>query len=119
MCGMGLIEVRGIRLFAYHGCLREEESIGGHYRVDVSVRSEFGRAEASDKLVDTVDYGRVAAIVAREMAVRSKLIEHVAGRILSSLREQWPGSFTWKISVVKEHPPIEGSVEEVAYTLEG
>ena len=116
---MGLIEVRGIRVFAYHGCLREEESIGGHYRVDVAVYGEFGRAEASAKLVDTVDYGRVAAIVVREMGVRSKLIEHVAARILASLREQWPRSFTWKIIVVKEHPPIDGSVEEVTYTLEG
>ncbi|MBK9421766.1 MAG: dihydroneopterin aldolase [Flavobacteriales bacterium] len=116
---MGLIEVKGIKLFAYHGCLAEEGSIGGHYRVDVGVHGDLGRAQHSDKLADTIDYGRITAIVAREMAVRSKLIEHVAGRILAGLREEWPHGFTWRITLVKEHPPIAGSVDEVAYTLEG
>lgn len=116
---MGLIEVKGIKLFAYHGCLAEEGSIGGHYRVDVGVQGDLGRAERSDKLGDTIDYGRIAAIVSQEMAIRSHLIEHVAARILASLRKEWPHGFTWRITLVKEHPPISGSVEEVAYTLEG
>jgi hypothetical protein len=32
-------------LFAYHGCLKEEGSIGGHYRVDVAVEGDLDRAE--------------------------------------------------------------------------
>ena len=116
---MGLIEVKGIKLYAYHGCLNEEGSIGGHYRVDVGVQGDLGRAQQSDKLADTIDYGRITALVAREMATPSKLIEHVAGRILGALREEWPHGFTWRIVLVKDHPPIAGSVEEVAYTLEG
>ena len=116
---MGLIEVKGIKLFAYHGCLAEEGSIGGHYRVDVGVQGDFGRAQRSDKLADTIDYGRITAIVATEMAIPSKLIEHVAARILAGLRNEWPHGFAWRINLVKEHPPIAGSVDEVAYTLEG
>ena len=38
---MGLIEVNGIRVFAYHGCLAEEATIGGLYRVDVQVEGDF------------------------------------------------------------------------------
>lgn len=115
---MGLIEVNGIRVFAFHGCLPEEERIGGHYRVDVCVRGDFSAAESSDALNDTVDYGRVAAVVREQMAVRSRLIEHVAARILSALKQEWPGKETWTVRLVKERPPVHGDVDEAVYTAE-
>lgn len=43
---MGLIEVNGIRVFAYHGCLDEEARIGGHYLVDVHVEGSLPRLSA-------------------------------------------------------------------------
>lgn len=116
---MGLIEVNGIKVYAYHGCLPEEAGIGGHFRVDVSVRGDFSKAETSDELADTVDYGRVTAIVQEQLSVRSKLIEHVAARILSGLKAEWPQHGPWRVRLVKERPPIEGDVEAAAITLEG
>ncbi|MBK9175330.1 MAG: dihydroneopterin aldolase [Flavobacteriales bacterium] len=116
---MGLIEVKGIRVFAFHGCLPEEERIGGQYRVDVCVNGDFLAAEDSDRLNDTIDYGRVTDLVREQMAVRSKLIEHVAGRILSSLKAEWPGRGTWTVCVVKERPPVRGDVDEAVYTAVG
>jgi dihydroneopterin aldolase len=53
---MGLMEVNGIRVFAYHGCLEEEGRIGGHFRVDVTVHGDLGAAETSDRLEHAVDY---------------------------------------------------------------
>ena len=116
---MGLIEVNGIRVFAYHGCLEEEGRIGGHYRVDVSVEGRFTTAEQGDDLRDTVDYGRVTALVLREMAVRSRLIEHVARRILDALKAEWDPAYRWRVRLVKERPPINGDVDEAVYTIEG
>lgn len=116
---MGLIEVNGIRVFAFHGCLPEEERIGGHYRVDVSVSGDFSVAQDRDRLSDTIDYGRVTDLVREQMAVRSRLIEHVAGRILSSLKAEWPGRGAWKVRIVKERPPVHGDAEEAVYTAEG
>lgn len=116
---MGLIEVKGIRVYAYHGCLSEEGRIGGHYSVDVAVEGDMARAERSDKLADTIDYSRVTAIVVEEMAVRSKLIEHVAARILAALHKEWPHGFTWRVRLEKEHPPIAGAVDCVVYTVAG
>ncbi|MEO8590586.1 MAG: dihydroneopterin aldolase [Flavobacteriales bacterium] len=116
---MGLIEVNGIRVFAYHGCLEEEARIGGHYRVDVAVEGDFSKAEASDQLRDTVDYGRVTAIVKEQMAQRGKLIEHVGRRIMDALRAEWPADFRWRVRLVKERPPVNGDVDHVVYVLEG
>ncbi|MBP8824338.1 MAG: dihydroneopterin aldolase [Flavobacteriales bacterium] len=116
---MGLIEVKGIRLYAYHGCLSEEGRIGGHYRVDVAVEGDLARAERTDKLSDTIDYSRVTAIVVDQMAVRSKLIEQVAARILAALQKEWPHGMRWRVRLEKEHPPIPGAVDCVVYTVEG
>ncbi|HPJ52359.1 MAG TPA: dihydroneopterin aldolase [Flavobacteriales bacterium] len=116
---MGLIRVNGIRVYAYHGCLAEEGRIGGQFQVDVSVLGDFSNAEASDSLQETVDYGRVTAIVKEQMAIRANLIEHVARRILDALKAEWPGELAWQVRLVKEHPPVAGAVDHVVYELEG
>lgn len=116
---MGVIEVNGIRVYAYHGCLNEEGSIGGHYQVDVTITGDFAKAEQTDKLVDTIDYSRVTAIVKEQMAVRGKLIEHVGRRIFDALKSEWKGGFHWKVRLTKEHPPVAGAVDHVVYVLEG
>lgn len=116
---MGLITVQDIRVHAYHGCLPEEERIGALYRVVVSAEGDFRRAAISDELADTVDYGLLTTIVKAQMAVRSKLIEHVAHRILGALRDQWPNTRRFAVRVVKERPPVDGDVAEVWYEVEG
>ena len=115
---MGVIEVNGIRVFAYHGCLEEEARIGAFYTVDVWVDGDFSNAERTDELNATVDYGRVAAIVRDQMAVRSKLIEHVGRRILDALKVEWTSTLHWKVRVLKHRPPIHGDVAAAVYTLE-
>ena len=39
---MGIIKVTNIRVYAYHGCLKEESVIGSDYSVDVTVEAEDG-----------------------------------------------------------------------------
>ena len=115
---MGLIRLSGIEVYAYHGCLEEEAKIGGHYVVNVSAEADLSDSEASDNLSDTIDYGRVTELVQQEMAIRSNLIEHVARRILDSLKNEW-ASAIWEVELVKLRPPINGNVEQVSYTLRG
>ncbi len=116
---MGVIEVTGIQVFAYHGCLPEEAAIGGPYQVDVAVSGDLTHAERSDLLADTVDYGRVTAIVTEQMAIRSELIEHAARRILDALKTEWPHHGPWRVRLSKMHPPIQGDVARVTYELGG
>ena len=71
------INVEGIRLYAYHGCLPEETKIGGEYIVDVYMVYDFHEAAVKDDLNLTIDYCTVFEICKAEMAIPSKLIEHV------------------------------------------
>ncbi|MGY8911315.1 MAG: dihydroneopterin aldolase, partial [Flavobacteriales bacterium] len=38
---MGIIKVKNIKLYAFHGCLDEEAKIGSEYRVDVKVKADL------------------------------------------------------------------------------
>ena len=77
---MGVITVSGIKLYAYHGCMKEEAKIGSDYEVDVVLESDLSKAAMTDDLTQTIDYVAVNKIVAEEMAIRSKLLEYVAKR---------------------------------------
>lgn len=79
---MGIIQVNNIKLYAFHGCLEEESKIGSDYRVDVEVKVDLKKSAKTDELSDTVDYVHLNHIVKEEMAIRSKLLEEVAQRIL-------------------------------------
>jgi len=115
----GRIEVNGMRFQAHHGCMPEEGVIGGAYRVDVCIDTDLSQPAASDALEDTIDYCDVHRIAAREMAVPSKLIEHVGGRIARSLRDALPTAEHIEVRVTKYAPPIGGDVAEVAIVIAG
>ena len=87
---MGIIRVEDIHCYAYHGCMEEEEVIGTDFTVTVEVSADLARSAQSDLLSETVDYVTISEIVQTEMAIRSKLIEHVAQRILNQLMQRFP-----------------------------
>jgi 7,8-dihydroneopterin aldolase/epimerase/oxygenase len=114
---MATIIVEGIRLHAYHGCLKEEALIGGNYIVDISIAADLSKPSESDKLDDTIDYVTVYEIVKKEMATSSKLIEHVAKRIFDTLKKKFPTTESIKVKITKLNPPIPGEVEKVSIVI--
>jgi dihydroneopterin aldolase len=114
---MGKIQVSNIKLYGNHGCLDEEAKIGSWYRVDVEVEADLSISARTDELSDTVDYVHLNWIVKEEMAIRSKLLEEVAQRILDRFFKEISILEKAKVSVAKINPPIGGNVAEVAVIL--
>lgn len=114
---MGIIKVNNIRVFANHGCLEEEAKIGSQYRVDVTIKASLKKSAKTDNLEDTVDYVHLNHIVKEEMAIRSKLLEEVAQRILNRFFKELKMIKKATIAVSKINPPIGGNVEEVVIIL--
>ncbi len=114
---MGKITVSNIRVYAYHGCLEEESIIGSDYLVTIEIFSDLQKATVSDDLEDTVDYVFINGIVKEEMRISSKLLEHVAKRILDRVFNEIESVTKAVISVSKINPPIDGDVEMVTVTL--
>lgn len=113
-----IIEVNGIKLYAFHGCLEEEARIGGNYTVDVALKTDFSQAAQTDELSQTISYVDINRIVAEEMAIRSKLIEHVGQRIVQRILNETQHLEAVRVKVVKICPPINGDVENTAIIIE-
>ena len=114
---MGIIKVENIRIYANHGCLKEETIIGSDYRVDVRVKANLKPSSNSDSLEDTVDYVFLNKVVREEMAIPSKLLETVAQRIINRFFAEDKLITKATVSVSKINPPIGGDVEMVTIQL--
>ena len=115
---MGVIKLKNIRTFSFHGCLVEESKIGSDYSVDLEIKADLRKSSFSDKLADTVDYVHLNKIVVEEMAIRSKLLEHVAQRIVARIFKEIPAVSRIIVGVSKINPPIGGDVEAVTVQIE-
>lgn len=115
---MGTIKLNNIRTFSYHGCLVEEAKIGSDYRVDLEIKTDLRKSAQTDDLADTVDYVHLNKIVVEEMVIRSKLLEHVAQRIIIRCFAEIPSISRIKLAVSKLNPPIGGDVEAVTIEME-
>lgn len=111
------INIEGIKLYAYHGCLDEEAKIGGNYIVDVYMKTDFSSSAKSDDLSETIDYCAIYEISKKEMAIRSKLIEQVCDRIFNSIRGQFKTLTHLHVRVTKLLPPMNGDVEKVSVEM--
>jgi len=114
---MNKIILKNVRCYSYHGCLNEESIIGSNYLVDFSVVVDLNKSSCSDKLKDTVDYVLLNKIIKKEMSVPSKLLEHVANRILDSAFKRDNRIQKGIVKISKINPPINGDVQRVSIKL--
>ena len=114
---MGIIKLENIRVFSYHGCLKEETKIGSDYLVDLEVKADLQESAKSDLLSDTVDYVFLNKIVREEMLKPSHLLETVAKRILIRILNEDHSVKKATVRVSKLNPPIGGDVEKVTIKM--
>ena len=114
---MGIIKVENIRVFAFHGCLKEEAKIGSDYRVDLEVKVNLQNSAITDKLSDTVNYVFLNKIIREEMTKPSHLLETVAKRMLNRIFNEDQLVKKATVWVSKLNPPIGGDVEMVTIQM--
>ena len=113
----GTVKVENLKIFAYHGCMEEEEIIGSDYVVNIKACCVLSKKAFADDITETVNYVDLARIAEREMAVRSKLLEAVAKRISSSCMKEVPLIDDIFVSISKVCPPINADVESVTVEI--
>ena len=86
--------------------------------IDLLLSVDTSKAEVSDSLQDTVNYQEVFQVVKNEMKVTSKLLEHVGGRILKSVKENFPQIEKATLKIRKMNPPLGGKMDFVSITLD-
>lgn len=113
----GTVKVENLKIFAYHGCMAEEEVIGSDYIVNIKADCTLSKKAFADDITETVNYVDLARIAEREMAVRSNLLESVAKRITSSCMKEVPLIIDIFVSISKVCPPINADVETVTVEI--
>ena len=114
------IYLRNVRFHAFHGVLPQEGIVGNDYLVNLVLDYDFSSAMETDDLQGTLNYAEVYQKVREEMAVPSKLLEHVAGRIAHRLFSDFPEIQKLQLSITKVNPPMgadsDGAGVEVVLT---
>ena len=115
---MDRIYLKNIKIYAYHGCMEEEEKIGSDYLLNLIVFADLNLSCKTDKLENTVDYVVLLDIVKNQMKKRANLLENVADRIVENIISQFPSVKKAVVKIAKLNPPINGNVDEVVIRRE-
>lgn len=115
---MSKIYLEDIKIYAYHGVLPEENIIGTYYILNTELHTDLWKAAESDDLNDTISYADINDIIHDEMKIKSKLLEHVAGRIIAALHKKFPQIDYIKLKITKTAPPMKGEMHGASIELE-
>lgn len=114
---MSKITLENMEFHAYHGCLEHEKQLGNTFQVTLAMELDTTLAGQTDELDDTLNYQAVYDVVKAEMAIPSKLIEHVGQRILDSVFNQFPQIQQLDVKLSKHNPPLGAKVQAVSIFL--
>lgn len=106
---MGLIHLNGLRFFARHGVLPQEQVVGAEFTVNVTIATDFTLAALEDRLDGTISYADAYESVKEEILIPSRLLEHAAWRIALRLLHDFPAADEVTVSLLKQNPPIGGA----------
>ncbi len=109
--------LNGLRFFARHGVGEQERLVGNEFTVDLRMEVGWPRAIHTDNVADTVNYAGVYEAVKAEMAVPSKLLEYVAGRIVKRLFLEFPSVNCIELRLSKRNPPMGADMEAAGVEL--
>lgn len=114
---MSQIILENIQFHAFHGVFPEENVVGNTFVVSLTLDLDLQQASETDNLDDTINYQLIYDVVETEMKIQSKLIEHVAGRILRSVMKTFPQINKTEIRLRKMNPPLGGQVESATIVM--
>ena len=114
---MGIIEIEGMKFYAFHGHFESEQVVGNEFTVNLKIETDCEKAAISDHLNDALNYQTAYEIIKKEMSVNSHLLENVAKRILDSLYSNLKSIVKAEIKISKMNPPMGGEIEKVSVTM--
>ena len=110
------ILIEGMEFHAFHGLYPEENRVGTKYTVDLKLTVDDS-CGAEDDIETTVNYEVVYKIVEREMRHNSKLIGHLARRIVEAVGRELTGVLHTEITLYKYKVPLGGKLSRVGVRL--
>ncbi len=107
-----------LKIYAYHGVLPEETITGTYYLLNVEIHANIWKATETDDLADTLNYAEINDLIHQEMQIPSQLLEHVAGRIMKSIKKKFSQVEFISIKITKTNPPMKGEMKGVSVAFD-
>ena len=115
---MDVIHIKRLEIFANHGVIPEENTLGQKFIISADLYKDLRKAGKSDDVEETVHYGK-AAVLIKQISEKSvfRLIEKLAEEIADALLKNFPVE---KVRVVIEKPwaPVRLPLDTVAVEIE-
>jgi len=111
------IIIRGMEFYAYHGCFKEEQSIGTFFSIDARFELDLMNAAISDNLSQTLNYAQVYQVIKKIINTPVKTLEHLAYKILEEIFNVFSIVHKATVTVYKLNPPLGGKIDKVGVML--
>lgn len=115
---MDIIHIRRLEIFANHGVIPEENTLGQKFIISADLYKDLRSAGKKDDVNETVHYGQ-AAVLIKQISEKSvfKLIEKLAEEIADALLKAFPVEKV-KVTIEKPWAPVRLPLETVAVEIE-
>ena len=115
---MDVIHIRKLEIFANHGVIPEENTLGQKFIISADLYKDLRTAGKTDDLKETIHYGR-AAVLIKQISEKSvfNLLEKLAEEIADALLKEFPIEKV-RVSIEKPWAPVRLPLETVAVEIE-
>lgn len=114
----GTIEINRLRVYGFIGVGEQERKVGNLFEVTVRLRYPIEEAMETDDPALTLSYVDIVDVVNEVFRQQVMLLERVAALVMQGLVERHPAITGGFIKIAKLTPPIPGSMESAAVTVE-
>jgi 7,8-dihydroneopterin aldolase/epimerase/oxygenase len=114
---MDKIEIKGIKIYGYHGVMEEEKKLGQNFIVDLKIYKDLKMAGETDSIENTVSYAEIYDSV-KQIIKKEKydLIERLAEKIAEEVLTKFAIDKI-KVRVKKPNAPIYGNFKYVGVEI--
>lgn len=115
---MDKININKLEVFAYHGVLKEEKTLGQKFLVSATLHLSLNEASLTDNIKKTVNYASVCKDITRLLTKESyNLIETCAEKIAMHLLHDYPLIKKVDITIEKPGAPIKQSFNRLSVNI--
>ncbi len=111
------ITLTNLKIHAFHGVGMQETIVGNEFCINAKLKVNLMQPGMTDSVTDTVSYADVFECIKNEMKVPSKLLEHVAYRVVEKLFKTFPTIEEVNLSLDKNMPPMGADIDSAGVVL--
>jgi len=116
---MNKLIINDLEVFAFHGVHEEEKKLGQKFVVSMEIWFDMCKAAATDRIEDTLHYGRICRKIDAFLKERScDLIETVTAGLCEYILLEYPLADRLKVCLKKPWAPIHLPLDYVAVEME-